>query len=123
MPHRHGLTSGSSGFAEIIGDDMIVSLQCFNFPDYVRNTIMHELGHNLGLHHGGFGDATNLEPNYNSVMNYLHRRPPLPLRSQQRRRPVGADRPRRLGRHHPRLHPERGRGLAIPQVVACDPAP
>jgi hypothetical protein len=72
MPHRYGLTNDSSGLAEIIGDDMIVSLQCSTFPDYVRNTIMHELGHNLGLQHGGFGDSTNLKPNYNSVMNYLY---------------------------------------------------
>ena len=36
----------------------------------VGDTIMHELGHNLGLHHGGNVD-TNYKPNYNSVMNYL----------------------------------------------------
>jgi probable HAF family extracellular repeat protein len=33
-------------------------------------TFMHELGHNLGLHHGGYDD-TNYKPNYLSVMNYL----------------------------------------------------
>jgi hypothetical protein len=32
-------------------------------------TIMHELGHTLGLGHGG-GDGTNCKPNYLSVMNY-----------------------------------------------------
>ena len=32
-------------------------------------TFMHELGHNLGLAHGG-GDHINLKPNYLSVMNY-----------------------------------------------------
>ena len=32
-------------------------------------TFMHELGHNLGLHHGGFDDI-NYKPNYLSVMNY-----------------------------------------------------
>lgn len=32
-------------------------------------TFMHELGHNLGLRHGG-GDHTNYKPNYLSVMNY-----------------------------------------------------
>jgi hypothetical protein len=38
---------------------------------------MHELGHNLGLHHGGgqedpLNDARfNWKPNYHSVMNYL----------------------------------------------------
>jgi len=33
-------------------------------------TFMHELGHNLGLHHGG-NDDINYKPNYLSVMNYL----------------------------------------------------
>jgi hypothetical protein len=32
-------------------------------------TLMHELGHNLGLEHGG-GDTINRKPNYLSVMNY-----------------------------------------------------
>ena len=32
-------------------------------------TLMHELGHNLGLHHGGDDDLLN-KPNYLSVMNY-----------------------------------------------------
>jgi len=31
---------------------------------------MHELGHNLGLNHGGRGDGTNCKPNYVSVMSY-----------------------------------------------------
>jgi hypothetical protein len=30
---------------------------------------MHELGHNLGLRHGG-GDSLNNKPNYESIMNY-----------------------------------------------------
>src|SRR5262249_46536087 len=30
---------------------------------------MHELGHNLGLDHGG-GDDVNFKPNYISIMNY-----------------------------------------------------
>lgn len=32
-------------------------------------TLMHELGHNLGLEHGG-NETTNCKPNYVSVMNY-----------------------------------------------------
>jgi hypothetical protein len=32
-------------------------------------TLMHELGHTLGLYHGG-GDGSNEKPNYFSVMNY-----------------------------------------------------
>jgi hypothetical protein len=35
-------------------------------------TLMHEMGHNLGLHHGGFNDAWNLKPNYLSIMNYYY---------------------------------------------------
>jgi len=69
MPHRYDTNSGSSGLAEIVGDDMIVSLYCANSDINVANTIMHELGHNLGLHHGGF-EGLNYKPNYNSVMNY-----------------------------------------------------
>ncbi len=48
--------------------------------EYQRNydialTFMHELGHTLGLHHGGIdetgqGDNTNNKPNYLSIMNY-----------------------------------------------------
>ena len=51
---------GASGIAEISGNDFIVSLGNF-FQDNaltpglfsVGTTFMHELGHNLGLHHGG----------------------------------------------------------------------
>jgi hypothetical protein len=68
MPHRYG-GSGSSGQAEINGDDTIVSLYCYNSTSNVANTIVHELGHNLSLRHGGNVDANN-KPNYNSVMNY-----------------------------------------------------
>ena len=33
-------------------------------------TFMHELGHNLGLRHGG-GDDVNYKPNFLSIMNYF----------------------------------------------------
>ena len=33
-------------------------------------TFMHELGHNLGLHHGGGSDDDTQKPNHLSVMNY-----------------------------------------------------
>ena len=36
---------------------------------WVGGVFMHELGHNLGLHHGG-GDDINRKPNYLSIMNY-----------------------------------------------------
>jgi len=71
LPHRYGTNSGSSGQATIVGDNLIVSLYC-EYKDYnVAATIVHELGHNLGLRHGGNVD-TNYKPNYNSVMNYMY---------------------------------------------------
>ena len=38
-------------------------------PDQQTGTFMHELGHTLGLDHGG-ADHVSLKPNYFSVMNY-----------------------------------------------------
>jgi len=42
---------------------------CLLKPGVEAGTFMHELGHNLGLGHGG-GDSVNFKPNYLSVMNY-----------------------------------------------------
>jgi hypothetical protein len=42
------------------------------------STLMHELGHNLGLFHGGDEDS-NYKPNYFSVMNYLYQFRGVPL--------------------------------------------
>lgn len=67
--HRYSEYPTSSGYAEIVGDDFLVTLQCFISDNNIRNTIMHELGHNIGLLHGGDTDC-NDKPNYNSVMNY-----------------------------------------------------
>jgi hypothetical protein len=71
----------SSGVAELPGNDFIVSLPaCYSLfaatngashDEQLANTIMHELGHNLGLHHGGSSDANN-RPNFNSIMNYRY---------------------------------------------------
>jgi hypothetical protein len=71
MPHQYDSTSKSSGIAVYLGDDMIVSMGCHtDDPVYpTANAIMHEMGHNLGLLHGG-GSDINDKPNYNSVMNY-----------------------------------------------------
>ena len=61
----------SSGVAEIVGDDLMVTLLDYVSSFNQSQTLMHELGHNLGLRHGGF-ENRNYKPNYNSVMNYRH---------------------------------------------------
>ena len=80
-------STGSSGLSRSIsgsgGGDFMVTLG--KFPPFVTcgtiqdgqgtltdqaGSFMHELGHNLGLAHGG-DDATNRKPNYVSIMNYL----------------------------------------------------
>lgn len=62
-----------SGVAELPGNDYIVTLGGFtNGVGTVQQqagTLMHELGHNLGLRHGGDVN-TNYNPNYLSIMNY-----------------------------------------------------
>lgn len=73
---------GSGGIAELFGNDLIVSLggcglnsttttQTNFLINAQATTVFHELGHNLGLHHGG-GDSINAKPNYISNMNYMY---------------------------------------------------
>ncbi|HEX4796685.1 MAG TPA: PKD domain-containing protein [Humisphaera sp.] len=61
----------TSGIAEVGGNDLIVTLNYgwAGTTQQQAGTFMHELGHTLGLRHGG-GDDLNTKPNYNSVMNY-----------------------------------------------------
>jgi len=72
--------SGSSGLAEIGGDDFMVTLGHPSWttpggtPDQQSGTFMHELGHALGLRHGG-ADNIKWKPNYRSVMNYAWQLP------------------------------------------------
>ena len=42
-----------------------------------RGSVLHELGHNLALSHGGW-DEINYKPNYYSVMNYQYTSPACP---------------------------------------------
>jgi hypothetical protein len=75
-------SAGSSGVAELPGNDLIVSLGGYGFStdtssgmnmliNLQASTLMHELGHNLGLRHGG-NEEVNYKPNHYSVMNYLY---------------------------------------------------
>jgi uncharacterized delta-60 repeat protein len=80
----HSLTI-ASGTGELPGNDLIVALGDFAKVDghgvgsrgEQASVLMHELGHNLGLQHGG-GDATNCKPNYLSVMSYSRAFPDQP---------------------------------------------
>lgn len=69
LAHSYGAGSNSSGYAEVVGDDALVTLACSAEADDLVRTLLHELGHNLGLQHGGF-EACNGKPNYNSLLNY-----------------------------------------------------
>lgn len=75
-------SSGSSGIAELPGNDFLVTLGGWGLNtsttpntnklvNYQAGTFMHELGHNLNLRHGGF-ENDNYKPNYFSTMNYIY---------------------------------------------------
>ena len=71
------------GIAELSGNDMAYAFSTWtngqgmqekDFNKYVNglaSLIMHELGHNLGLNHGGHDDHA-YKPNHHSVMNYTY---------------------------------------------------
>lgn len=68
-----------SGIAELPGNDFLITLGAAEplvdghntgTIDDQASTFMHELGHTLGLRHGG-SDNITCKPNYLSVMNYL----------------------------------------------------
>ena len=75
----NNVVCGPSGQAELRGNDFIVSLGCgftgAKGSTYeIQGTLMHELGHNLGLTHGGLDDD-NCKPNHISVMSYSRQLP------------------------------------------------
>jgi hypothetical protein len=75
--HSYNSTTSSGISRGIPASDLVVSLgafcasglDCSGTTAEQAGTFMHELGHNLGLHHGG-GDDTNRKPNHLSIMNY-----------------------------------------------------
>lgn len=86
--HDHAHAPGSSGIGEVIGNDLMVtlgswpaaSLRLAGGPRSAQvSTLMHELGHTMGLRHGGnqAAEAFNCKPNYLSVMNYALQFPTL----------------------------------------------
>ncbi len=77
-------SAGSSGVAEVNGNDSIIALGNWGLVtdsnrliNYQASTLMHEWGHNLGLLHGG-NDNVNYKPNYFSIMNYHYQLSGLP---------------------------------------------
>ena len=78
--HTQCGNTGSSGTSEIIGNDFAVSLGASGWArdtsghnvgsrDQQAGTLMHEIGHNLALQHGG-NVPENCKPNYLSVMSW-----------------------------------------------------
>ncbi|MDA0350360.1 MAG: hypothetical protein O3C43_20960 [Verrucomicrobia bacterium] len=75
----------SGGIGELFGNDFMVNLGGWTEKQYISGggtsnlskakdevqaaLFMHELGHTLGLKHGGLDDI-NGKPNYLSIMNY-----------------------------------------------------
>ena len=86
----NGVSTGVSqptGNLLFISDDLVRTfVSRANTQNGLAGTFMHELGHTLGLEHGGVvaiapDDKYNCKPNYFSVMNYLYQ---LPLADPQR---------------------------------------
>ena len=75
ITHNEPGTNPPSGKSEMPGNDIDISLGNFaggtGTADDLAGTLMHELGHNFNLHHGGIDDIT-CKPNYLSVMNYAY---------------------------------------------------
>jgi hypothetical protein len=73
--HKFVERSGSTGVAELPGNDFMVTLGGWDYDAFggrssmEAGTFMHEMGHTLNLRHGG-SDNINCKPNYLSIMSY-----------------------------------------------------
>ena len=71
----NGVPRSNSGQSDLLGGDVIVTLgrwDDFTGTEFMQaSTLMHELGHNLALRHGGTATEPNCKPNYQSIMSYL----------------------------------------------------
>jgi hypothetical protein len=68
-----GQAGAGSGFSDVGGAGTLITLFQWGSDATTQakeGTLLHELGHTLGLLHGG-GDGTNCKSNYESVMNYM----------------------------------------------------
>jgi Bacterial Ig-like domain (group 3)/MBG domain (YGX type)/Bacterial Ig-like domain (group 2) len=76
------LAGSISGVGDLPGGDLLVTLGLWRSdnaavdqvgsPLEQAGTLMHELGHNLDLHHGGWNDTPVCMADYPSVMNYMY---------------------------------------------------
>ncbi len=57
---------------ELVSDEFVVGMSHASDTLAIAGTFMHELGHTLGLEHGG-DECANRKPNYHSVMNDAYR--------------------------------------------------
>ena len=71
----NGVPRSVSGVSDVGGGDLMITLGLWDNSvgsDFIQaSTLMHELGHNLALGHGGDLAEPNCKPNYQSIMSYL----------------------------------------------------